>query len=217
MQGRHGHRVQGSGCGPHWGPRFCPPLGAHRVPSANLSLCISKTRICGFCTRSSVHLQHPHRHCARGFAGSPSVVRMRTLPPARRGTRCCPCWATVQCLLQRQGGLWRSRRALSPGPSQRPEDPRCCHNVRAQRAPASGLDPSAGASAVRPPLLPAWVALPYGCICCPLLAVTSSARLPPQLLGAASPRSSLLVGVIPPGPHLEVGSGTCPCDLLPAL
>ena len=121
-----------------------------------------------------------------GFAGSPSVVRMRTLPPARRGTRCCPCWATVQCLLQRQGGLWRSRRALSPGPSQRPEDPRSCHNVRAQRAPASGLDPSAGASAVRPPLLPARVALPYGCICCPLLAVTSSARLPAAVGGCLS-------------------------------
>lgn len=158
------------------GATILPTTRSTSCPSANLGLCISKTRIWGY----------PHRPCARGFAGSPSVVRMRTLPPARRGTRCCPCWATVQCLLQRQGGLWPSCRALSPAPSQHPEDPRCCHSVRAQRAPASGLDPAVGASAVRPPLLPAWVALPYGCICCPLLAVTSSARLPAAVGGCLS-------------------------------
>lgn len=36
----------------------------------------------------------------------------------------------------------------------------------------------------------------------------------PWLLGAASPRFSGLLGRIPVGPHLGVGSSMCPCELL---
>lgn len=62
----------------------------------------------------------------------------------------------------------------------------------------------------------AWAALPYGCICCPLVAMGRSGGHPAAAWGCLSPILLAGWGLLL-HPHLRAGSGMCSTSYLPVL